>query len=112
MYAMSGLCRYAIHGDSSDGAVEETPGLMWAKDRKQRGPLPGQEVGQHIICCNAQATLSGEQAHSSDLIDLRYHCTHGQPRAIGKEPCRPKCPCKQRVLVCFALTCSTAQHVT
>ena len=52
--------RYAIHGDSSDGAVEETPGLVWAKDRQQRGPLPGQEVGQHIICCNAQATLSGE----------------------------------------------------
>ena len=56
------MVRYAIHGESSSdgGGVEETPGLAWAKDRQQRGPLPGQEVGQHIICCNAKATLSGE----------------------------------------------------
>ena len=62
-------CRYAIHGESSDGGgsggVEENPGLSWAKDRQQRGVLPGQEVGQHIICCNAQATLKGAHRLSS-----------------------------------------------
>lgn len=48
---------YAIHSDPDGVAATASPSLAWAKDRRQRGPLPGQEVGQHIICCNPTATL-------------------------------------------------------
>lgn len=52
---------YAIQSDPEVGASDanSSPSLLWAKDRRQRGPLPGQEVGQHIICCNPSATLKG-----------------------------------------------------